>query len=764
MTEPPVTRTVGIDTAGLVVDGLTWRPHGRRAPTLRDVSLVVRPGERVLLVGASGSGKSTLLQAMAGLLDDTLGDRSGTVAIDGRPPDSAPGQVGLLLQDPMHALVAEHVGRDVAFGPENRRLPRSEVLARAETALAEVEFPYGADHRSLELSGGEMQRLALAGALALQPRVLLLDEPTAMLDPGSAAEVRDAVRRAAARGVTVVVVEHRIEGWADFCDRIVVLGRGGIVLADGPLAEVLASQADELTAAGVWVPGVAPPGPEPWALTERERAPVRRPGCRTALRATGVTVARPGTSAGPQRVLVPDLDLELARGTSVAVLGRSGSGKSTLLRVLAGLAPPAAGTVELATDAGLRPATEVARQSTELARSVGWLPQQADQLITRRTVLAEVLASGIALGEEDLGEEDLVVVRERAERLLQALGIDHLRDADPYQISGGEQRRLALAATLAHGPVLMLLDEPTVGQDRQTWAAVLAVIDQAVRSGSAVVATTHDTAFAARLDRTVDLGTPRGAERTNPDYRVRRVIEPGSPPAARANPLALLVVAAGGAVGSFFVSSWLVGALTLLASVLLSPLAVRRVRPALLRLIPVGIAALTVGWSTVLYSSRGFLSPDSLPVAAKEVLRICCLVVPGALLVTSLRPSALGDGLAQTLRLPHRPVVAATSGLLRLETLLTQWQSLVDIRRIRGLAPGRSLPARARQLAAVTVALLVAVLRSAAQMAVSMDARGFAGVRRRAFALGSPWQPRDGLCCLIGALLVVLPLVLSRAW
>jgi len=164
VTEPPVTRTVGIDTAGLVVDGLTWRPHGRRAPTLRDVSLVVRPGERVLLVGASGSGKSTLLQAMAGLLDDTLGDLSGTVAIDGRPPDSAPGQVGLLLQDPMHALVAEHVGRDVAFGPENRRLPRSEVLARAETALAEVEFPYGADHRSLELSGGEMQLLALAGA------------------------------------------------------------------------------------------------------------------------------------------------------------------------------------------------------------------------------------------------------------------------------------------------------------------------------------------------------------------------------------------------------------------------------------------------------------------------------------------------------------------------------------------------------------------------------------------------------------------------
>ena len=753
-----MTETVGVDT-GLVVDDLSWRPNGRRDATLSEVSLAIRPGERVLLVGASGSGKSTLLQAMAGLLDPGLGEVSGTVALGGRSPAATPGQVGLVLQDPMHSLVAEHIGRDVAFGPENRGLPRAEVQDRAEAALAGLAFPYGAEHRSVELSGGEMQRLALAGALALAPRVLLLDEPTAMLDAGSAATVRDAVRRAASPDLSVVVVEHRLEGWVDFCDRIVVLGRGGRVLADGPTAAVLDTRLAELSAAGIWVPGVPAPQARPLTLSDDEQAPVRWPGSRTAVRVRGVSIARPGAET-PAGHLVRDLDLELARGAAVAVLGPSGSGKSTLLRALAGLDAPAAGAIELATAAGLSPATEVARNSTQLARSVGWLPQQPDQLITRRTVLEEVLATGLALADEHAD-----TLHRRAVRLLQALGIDHLQDADPYQISGGEQRRLALAATLAHGPALMLLDEPTVGQDRQTWAAVLGVVEAAVRGGAGVVATTHDTEFAARLDRTVELVAVHAARvgpATTPDHRIRPVVDPGSPATARVNPLALLVVAAGAAVGSFFVTSWLVGALTLLVSVALSPLAVRRVRPALLRLVPVGIAALTVGWSTILYSSRGFLAPESVPVAAKEVLRICCLVVPGALLVTSLRPSPLGDGLATRWHLPHRPVVAATSALLRLDTLTDQWQGLVDIRRIRGLAPGRSLPARARQLAAVTVALLVAVLRSAALMALSMDARGFAGARRRTFALGSSWGLREWLATSVGVLLVVLPLVLNR--
>ena len=177
------------------VDGLTWRPFGRREPVLRDVSLSVRPGERVLLVGPSGSGKSTLLRALAGLLETVdAGELTGGVTIDGLAPGERPGAVGLVLQEPGAGVVAASVGRDVAFGPENVRMPRAAMAGVVASALGSVglgDLPL--DTPTTALSGGQTQRLALAGTLALDPSVVLLDEPTAMLDPVSAQEVRDAV-------------------------------------------------------------------------------------------------------------------------------------------------------------------------------------------------------------------------------------------------------------------------------------------------------------------------------------------------------------------------------------------------------------------------------------------------------------------------------------------------------------------------------------------------------------------------------------------
>lgn len=731
----------------LVLERFSWRPHGRQDPTLREISLTVRAGERVLVVGASGSGKSTLLRAMAGLLDESLGEQTGSIRLGGDDPQAEAGTVGLLLQDPTHSLVAEYAGRDAAFGPENRGQPRDEIIDRAAASLARVGFPYAADHYSTALSGGEMQRLALAGSLALGPSWLLLDEPTAMLDPVSVGQVRDAVLGVVeGQQLGLIVVEHRIERWVDCCDRLIVLTADGTVLADGPVRVTLAERADELIAAGVWVPGA--PTPEVEEMTWPAIASSPREG--PALVIAGFGLAAPHSN----RLLIEDLDVHLDRGGELAVVGPSGAGKSTLLRAVAGMLRPTDGRIEI----GDRAASE----GRPVAPQLGWVPQHSEQIITTSNVLDEVLATSRILYADQ--PDRMAAAEKRAGAVLSGLGLSRLAQADPYQLSGGEQRRVALATAVVHAPELLLLDEPTVGQDRHTWAAVRSVIDAVRAEGTAVLVSSHDETLVGGIGQVVRLGAHASLQPAHgrPDYVVRPVMEPGSPLVARCNPLAILIIGVGAAVGSFFVRDWLVGVITLVFGLLLAPLAVRRIKPALIRLIPVGLAALTVGWSTLLFSRYGWFAAEAVPVAIREVLRICCLVVPGALCLAAVRPSALGDALAQRLHAPHRVVAAATSALLRLDQLREQWQSLAEVRRIRGLTPGRSPVARARFLASMTVALLVWMLRSAQQMAVSMDARGFAGATRRTFALGSSWRRRDWLCCVVAVVLLLLPIMLTR--
>ncbi len=253
-----------------------WRHHGRAAWALRGVDLEVAPGERVLLLGPSGAGKSTLLAAVAGLLDpgvDGNGEQEGQVLLDGRPADQARresaarsglaggARTGLLLQDPSSQTVLARCGDDVAFGLENHSVPRSQIWPRVRRALADVRLDVALDHPTSQLSGGERQRLALAGVLALEPDVLLLDEPTSMLDveatEGLAALVKDLLTRT---GAGCLVVEHRVATWMDVVDRVVVLEAGAGVVADGTPREVLVAQGERLAASGVWVPGHLPRG------------------------------------------------------------------------------------------------------------------------------------------------------------------------------------------------------------------------------------------------------------------------------------------------------------------------------------------------------------------------------------------------------------------------------------------------------------------------------------------------------------------------
>jgi energy-coupling factor transporter ATP-binding protein EcfA2 len=471
--------------ADVEVADLTWTPARRRSPVLEGISLSIPAGERVLVAGASGAGKSTLLRAIAGLLlTADHGTIEGSVTVSGQAAGSEPGEAALLLQDPTAAVVAETVGRDVAFGLENRRIPRAEIWPAVERALRDAQFPYDVGRPTTALSGGELQRLALAGCVALDPGVLLLDEPTSMLDPTAADTVRAVIRSVVAdRGSTLVVVEHRLEPWLDFVDRLVVLDAGSVI-ADGRPDAVLEQHGDLLAASGVWVPGVAAPLPTHVDIDVYEGP---RAGVVVASTALSISLRTSLVDRRARQTALTDVDAAVEAGRVVAVTGPSGSGKSTLLAALAGVLRPTAGRVEVAPALATRRGRSPWRwASRDLARRLSWTPQAPEQGMVATTVREEVRAAGVAVGV------DHAWLGRRADALLEQFGLDHLHGASPFHLSGGEQRRLMIAAALAHAPTAVLLDEPTVGQDRRTWATVAGALAGARDAGLGVAVSTHD--------------------------------------------------------------------------------------------------------------------------------------------------------------------------------------------------------------------------------------------------------------------------------
>ncbi|MFI7544894.1 ABC transporter ATP-binding protein [Actinoplanes sp. NPDC049599] len=451
----------------VVLRGFGWRHAGRKAWAVRGVDLRIAHGERVLLLGPSGAGKSTLLAALAGLLPDDSGEAEGTVEIDGLDPRKARERVGIVFQDPQTQLVMARSGDDVAFGLENRGVPAAEIWPRVDEALHRVGFGYGRDRPTGALSGGEQQRLALAGTLALRPGLLLLDEPTANLDPAGAALIRSAIARALDQDTTLIVVEHRVAEALPLVDRVVVLEPGGGVRADGPPGTVFGAHGDRLAAEGVWVPGhpVAP------------RKAVTGPGA-PLVRAEAVTL----------RHRLPAATLTARAGEVLAVTGPNGAGKSTLALLLGGLLKPTSGTV----DAG--PGGPPYRwRAVELTTRIGSVFQDPEhQFVTHR------VADELALGPRRIGRTE-AEVSGIVDELLQRLRLDKLAGANPHTLSGGEARRLSVATALATAPRLLVLDEPTFGQDRRTWIELVDLLARLRDDGHGIVAVTHDEDFVAAL-------------------------------------------------------------------------------------------------------------------------------------------------------------------------------------------------------------------------------------------------------------------------
>ena len=461
----------------VVLRGFGWRHAGRRAWAVRDVDLRIAHGERVLLLGPSGAGKSTLLAALAGLLPDDSGEAAGHIEIDGLDPARARDRVGIVFQDPQTQLVMARSGDDVAFGLENRGVPAAQIWPRVSDALDRVGFPYPIVRSTAALSGGEAQRLALAGALALRPRLLLLDEPTANLDPDGAALVREAIGRSR-DDATTILVEHRVAEALPLVDRVVVLEAGGGVRADGSPEVVFAAYGDRLADEGVWVPGFTVPPLKAGAPAGAE-----------LLRADRAAVAGR---------LAP-VSIGVGEGEVLAVTGPNGTGKSTLALLLGGLLAPTAGRVR---GFGDDKPPHRWRAATLTGRIGSVFQNPEHQFVTSR------VADELAVGPRRLGRSADEIGR-IVDDLLDRLRLTRLAEANPYTLSGGEARRLSVATALATAPRVLVLDEPTFGQDRRTWIELVALLAGLRDEGHAVLAVTHDDAFTqAVADRTYALGTP----------------------------------------------------------------------------------------------------------------------------------------------------------------------------------------------------------------------------------------------------------------
>ena len=434
----------------------------------------------MLLLGASGAGKSTLIHGLAGVLGgDDDGERRGELLVDGAPARKARGRVGLLLQDPDSQVILARVGDDVAFGLENLGVPRERIWPRVREALAAVELDLPLQHPTSSLSGGQKQRLALAGVLAMRPGLLLLDEPTANLDPDGVIEVHAAVSRVLERSdATFVVIEHRVGVWRDLVNRVVVLSAGGGVLADGTPDDVFAAAGGALAASGVWIPGHPP-------LWPSRR---RHPAGEQMLRTENLSIARVRDT-----VLHSGIELGVDEGRTLAITGPNGSGKSTLGLTLAGLLPPAAGRVVAEKLAAGLAAEPIAWKSSELVTRIGTVFQDPEHQFIAATVRDELAVGARAAGLSTADTEH------RVGELLDRLRLGHLAGANPFTLSGGEKRRLSVATVLVTRPRLLVLDEPTFGQDSRTWQELVAFLAELIDSGSSLVAVTHDVDFVAAL-------------------------------------------------------------------------------------------------------------------------------------------------------------------------------------------------------------------------------------------------------------------------
>ncbi len=498
----------------IAVSALTIKYTGRKRPILRDLSLQVPQGQTLLILGASGSGKSSLALTFNGLIPHSIGEvLSGQVQVAGADTQQTPvaqlaQRVGILFQDPDAQFATLTVEDEIVFGLENLGLDPAGMEARLETALSQVGMLHARHRPVYALSGGEKQRIALAALLAMQPEVLVFDEPTANLDSVGTQQVFALLAQLKARGQhTLILIEHKLDELMHLVDRVLVLDSEGQIFADGAPRQVFDRYAAQLQEMGVWTPQVCMLAQElrmaghelpSFPVTIGEAVKVLAP--LLATNPAPPAAPAPPAGAAPRRSVysirglsfnygdIPalhNISMEVSQGDFLAIVGPNGAGKSTLARHLIGLLDPPVGKVFL--DGQDIHALDARR----LAEQVAYVFQNPEhQFVTER--VEDEVAYGLRAAGLDEG-----LVAEQSRQLLDTFGLARYARANPFTLSHGEKRRLSVAAMLAVGQQTLILDEPTFGQDERNAAALMALLRALNAQGKTIIMITHDMRLVA---------------------------------------------------------------------------------------------------------------------------------------------------------------------------------------------------------------------------------------------------------------------------
>lgn len=858
-----------------------YRHASRRAFAVRGLDLTIKAGQRVLLLGASGIGKSTILSGAAGLIGNDFvaknsakdsvensedsaksqqttlvedadgGVSEGCVLVDGVPVRRARGRVGLVLQDPDAQAIFQRLGDNVAFGPENMNVPRGEIWDRVRKSLKEVGLDGLQLHRSTShLSGGQMQRLALAGALAMQPSVLLLDEPTANLDPDGTQQIVGAVRAVLdSTHATMVLVEHHAEPWIDMIDRVVVLGLENdeaangkdangetvhsetvhdddiaraassrtVIVADGTPDEVFNRTDLDFEDLGIWLPERYKHNAK---SSEKSSANAESPENSSA---SNSSVSNSSTNAessekyyencnpaeGYGEVLLSTKDLaishnsepiarhinlEFKAGQITALVGANGAGKSTLSLTLAGLLPAVSGEV-VASDAlaqGANGTDPMKWKSPDLAKRISYVFQNPEHQFACGSVLDEVMLGPLRTGVS--ADE----ARAKAQELLKRFRLARYAKANPYTLSGGEKRRLTVAASLAAAPRVLILDEPTFGQDRKTWLQIIRLIASLRSGGVSIIVVTHDRelveALGARLVELVPDAKAEAAEMSAAEASASEALSATtgatdisrikvsavnnrdeeaklssrSPLLASINPVFRIFGAFAASIPLLFTLDCVSASVALLlefvifACIKLPPWRVIRLSW------PVWVGAPASALTVLLYGKSGgntwfqwwlmHATDRSAMLAVATSLRILAIGVPSIVMVIGLDATDLADAFSQVLHLPDRFVYGGLAGIRLFGVLQDDWAALTASRRSRGLGDEH----RVRAFFPQSFALLVLSIRRSTTLATAMEARGFGGVGARSHARVSLVRARDwwifAVCAIVPSVAVAAAL------
>ena len=687
--------------------GLGFSHRGTGTRQLAGITCDIPAGSRVAVMGAAGAGTSTFAMTLNGLVPHHHpGDLYGQLRVAGiatheTTPPHLVRVVGLVSQNPEAQVMERLVIDDVAAGPANLGLDRDEVLFRARRALEEVGLAGLGDRETTTLSGGQLQRLAIAGALAMEPQILVLDEPTSALDPEGAATVRRIVADLSAAGRTVVMVDHDPDAVAAWADLLLVLQEGKLAYfgAPGPFLD------DErrVAAAGIRprhrCRGGVPERPEPQTPSVLEAIDL--------------------THRYPSGVLALDgVDVTIHRGEFVALLGGNGAGKTTLAKHFAGLLEPTSGTVR------------------SHAGRVGFVFQNPDHQIFANTVFDEA-----AFGPRNAGLPDPEVAA-RAGRALERVGLGDFAGLHPLRLGRGDRQRLAVASALTMNPDVLILDEPTSGLDWRGTEALMGLLTDLNRDGTTIVMITHDLPLAARhASRTVTLTAP--VPEMAPE-------DPGNATArgngfdVRSKLMALTAVVA----ATFLASAPLVhlGLATLTAGALARVRGMRGLWGLLAPMLPVLV--LVFGFAAV--------TPGGIGYASALVLRLVTMLCSTAALLATT-PAERFTTLMRALRLPNPLVFVCTTALRFIPTLRRRSRQITEAQRVRGAHIDSRGPVR-RVLAHATimVPLLTSGIRMSEDLSAAMISRGYGITRHPTRLHDLHWTWRDTLLALASAALPFL--------